>query len=98
MESYYMIELDYFDAEMLRDNRFNEVEEKIVNFLQNSGKLVSLSISGKEAIIWVILKAYSEEEVIKTMNSIEVGYDFSYDYYFINHYEVVQEMSSFSLN
>jgi len=93
-----MIELDYFNAEVLENNRFEEIEKIIVDFLQNSGKLVSLSMSAEEAIIWVVLRAYAEEEVIKTINSISVGYDLSYEYYFLNHYEVVQEIGSFSLN
>lgn len=93
-----MIEVDYFNPEVLENSRFEEVEKIIIDFLHNSGKLVSLSVSNDEAILWVVLKAYSEEEVIKTINSIPLDYDLSYDYYFLNHYEIIQEIGSFSLN
>lgn len=93
-----MIELDYFDPNVYESDNFGEKEEIIVNFLRNCGKLVSLSVSNDEALIWVVLRANSEEEVIKTINAIPVGYELSYEYYFLHHYEIIQEIGSFSLN
>ena len=98
MEQHYMIELDYFDPQVYEMNTFAEKEEIIVDYLRNCGKLVSLSVSNDDAIIWAVLKAESEEEVIKTINSIQVGYELSYEYYFLHHFEVVHEIGAFSLN
>jgi len=93
-----MIEMDYFDPVVYKNNAFAEKEEIIVNYLRNSGKLVSLSINHDDALMWIVLNAESEEDVIKTINDIPVGYELSYEYYFLHHYEVVQEISAFSLN
>ena len=93
-----MIEMDFFDPKVYKENGFAEKEEIIVEYLRNSGKLVSLSISHDDALIWIVLKAESEEDVIKTINAIPVGYELSYEYYFLHHYEVVQGIAAFSLN
>ena len=98
MENHYMIELDYFNPEVYESGSFEKVQDTIVSHLHNCGKLVSLSMSNDEAIVWVVLKAQAEEEIIEVINSIPVGYELSYEYYFLNHYEVIQEIGSFSLN
>jgi len=93
-----MIELDYFNPEVYESGSFEKIENIIVNHLHNCGKLVSISVSKDEAILWVVLKTISEEELIHIINSIPIGYELSYEYYFLNHYEVIQEIGSFSLN
>ena len=98
MENHYMVELDYFNPQVYESGSFEEVQNTIISYLSNSGKLVSLSMSDDEAIVWVVLKMHAEEEVIELMNSIPVGYVLSYEYYLLNHFEVIQEIGSFSLN
>ena len=93
-----MVELDYFNPKVYESGSFEEVQNTIISYLSNSGKLVSLSMSDDEAIVWVVLKMHTEEEVIELMNSIPVGYVLSYEYYLLNHFEVIQEIGSFSLN
>jgi sialic acid synthase SpsE len=98
MENHYMVELDYFNPQVYESGSFEEVQNTIISYLSNSGKLVSLSMSDDEAVVWVVLKMNAEEEVIELMNSIPVGYVLSYEYYLLNHFEVIQEIGSFSLN
>jgi hypothetical protein len=98
MEYHFMVELDYFNPEVYEKGSFENELNIILNHLRNSGKVQSLSLSHEDAIIWVVLKLDTEEELIELLDSIPLPYEISYEYYFLNHYEVIQEISSFSLN
>ncbi len=98
MEQHFMVELDYFNPIVYKENNFEEIENIILTHLRNSGKLVSIAMSIDDALMWIVIKAESEEMVIKTINAIPVDYELSYEYYFMHHYEVVQEIGAFSLN
>ncbi len=98
MEQHFMVELDYFNPVVYKEDNFEEIENIILTHLRNSGKLVSIAMSIDDALMWIVIKADTEEEVIKTINTIPVGYELSYEYYFMHHYEVVHEIGAFSLN
>jgi len=98
MEYHFMVELDYFNPEVYETGSFEKVINTILDYLRNSGKLLSLSLSPEDALIWVVLKFDSEEELIEVLDAIPLAYEISYEYYFLSHYEVIQEIGSFSLN
>ena len=98
MEYHFMVELDYFNPEIYEKGSFENEINTIISYFRNSNKLLSLSLSPEDALIWVVLKLDSEEELIELLDSVPLNYEISYEYYFLNHYEVIQEIGSFSLN
>ena len=93
-----MVELDYFNPEIYESGSFDDVINKILTYLRNSGSLISLSMSPEDAIMWIVLKLDNEVDLIDLMDSIPLDYEISYEFYFLSHFEYVQEIGSFSLN
>ncbi|MGE5354719.1 MAG: hypothetical protein ACM3PT_00630 [Deltaproteobacteria bacterium] len=98
MDLHYMVELDYYIPELEEDGKLEEIENLIIAFLNTTGRLISLSLSHEEAVFWLVMRVDSEDEIVEIMNSIPVDYELSFDYFQLDHYEVIQEIGSFSLN
>jgi hypothetical protein len=93
-----MVELDYYVPELEENGTLEEIENVIIAYMNSTGKLVSLSLSHDEAVFWLVLRVENEEEIVDLMNLIPVEHELSFDYFQLDHYEVVQEIGSFSLN
>jgi hypothetical protein len=98
MELHYMVELDYYVPELEENGTLEEIENVIIAYMNSTGRLVSLSLSHDEAVFWLVLRVENEEEIVDLMNLIPVEHELSFDYFQLDHYEVVQEIGSFSLN
>ncbi len=98
MENHFMVELDYFNPDIFDEEQYRIALEAIIEHVSISDKLISLSVSQEEGIVWVILKVGSEDELINLFNSIPVDYELSYDYFKLNYHSEVREIGSFSLN
>lgn len=93
-----MVELDYYNPEMEDDGNLDQAESIIIAHMNNTGRLLSLSLSNEEAVFWMVLRVEKEEDIIEILNSIPLDYELNYDYFQLDHYEVIQEIGSFSLN
>jgi hypothetical protein len=93
-----MVELDYYVPELEENGTLEEIENVIIAYMNSTGRLVSLSLSHDEAVFWLVLRVENEEEIVDLMNLIPVEHELSFDYFQLDHYEVVQEIGSFSLN
>lgn len=98
MDNHFMVELDYFNPDVFDEGQYKIALDAIIEHISNSDKLVSLSVSQEEAIVWIILRVSSEDELINLLNSIPVDYELSYDYFRLNYHSEVREIGSFSLN
>jgi hypothetical protein len=98
MELHYMVELDYYNPDIEEDGNLEDIENLIIAHMNSTGRLISLSLSNDEAVFWLVLRVENEDEIIEIMNSIPVDYELAYEYFQLDHYEVIQEIGSFSLN
>lgn len=98
MSYHYMVELDYYNPELDEKYKVEDIENIIIAHFSISGKMVSISLSNLESIFWIILKVDVEEEIVELMNTIPIDFELSYDFFMLDHFEVEQEISSFSLN
>ncbi len=93
MDNHFIVELDYFNPDVFDEEQYKIALDIIVEHISNS-----LSVSQEEAIVWIILRVNSEDELINLFNSIPVDYELSYDYFRLNYHTEVREIGSFSLN
>jgi hypothetical protein len=98
MDLHYMVELDYFIPELEEDGKLEEIEALIISYMNTTGNLISLSLSNDEAVFWLVLRVEKEQDIIDIMNAIPVDYELAYEFFQLDHYEVIQEIGSFSLN
>ena len=93
-----MFELDYFNIELSDNESIEEVENIVMAHLSMSGKMISLSLNSEESIFWIVVRVNTEDEIIELINSIPLDFELSYEFFRLDHYEVIQEIGSFSLN
>jgi hypothetical protein len=93
-----MVELDYYNPEMEEDGNLDQAEGIIIAHMNSTGRLLSLSLCNEEAVFWMVLRVEKEEDIIEILNSIPLEYELNYEFFQLDHYEVIQEIGSFSLN
>ena len=98
MEKHYLVEFDFFDPSIKDLIRFQERQDKVVNEFKKTNRIISLSVSQEEAIMWVVIKAESESELVFVLDSLNFP-DFSdYEYYELNMHVTINSYESYSMN
>ena len=98
MEDHYMVELDFFNEESFDEENLEREINTLVTYFRNSGKLVSMGLNMDLAIFWLVIKSNTEDELTELIENVPLNHEVSYDYFLLNHYEIIQEIGSFSLN
>jgi len=98
MENHYMVELDLLADESFLQGDLEVEINALINYFRNSGKMVSMGLSLDDAVMWLVLKSENEEELVELIFNIPSKHEISFDYYLLNHFEIIQEIGSFSLN
>ena len=98
MEKHFLIEFDFFDPEIVDYLDFEERQDRIIDLFKRTNRVVSLSVSDDEAIMWVVMKAESESELVFVLDSMEFPQHTEYEYFELNLHVSVNTFESYSLN
>jgi len=93
-----MVELDIFGDDALLHADVEVEINALITYFRNSGKMVSMGLSLDDGVMWLVLKSENEEELMDLIFNIPSQNEISFDYYILNHFEIIQEIGSFSLN
>lgn len=98
MEKHYLVEFDYFDPTIKDYVVLKERQGEIIDLFKSTKRIVSLSVSDDEGIIWVVMKASSESDLVFVLDSMEFPNNTDYEYYELNLHVSVDTYESYSLN
>jgi len=98
MEKHFLVEFDFFDPQIEDIIVFEDRQQKIINEFKKTDRVVSLSVSDNEAVMWVVLKAESESELVFTMDSLVFPENVDYEYFELNLHISINTFESYSLN
>jgi hypothetical protein len=98
MDKHFLIEFDYFDPNIKDNVDLQSRQNKIIDLFKSSDRIVSLSVSDDEAIMWIVMKANSESDLVFVMDTMEFPDNIDYDYFELNLHVSVNTFESYSLN
>lgn len=98
MEKHYLIEFDFFDPDIKDFTLFQERQNEIIDLFKSTNMIVSISVSDDEAIMWVVMKAASESDLVFVLDSTSFPNNTDYDYFELNLHVSVNTFESYSLN
>lgn len=98
MEKHFLIEFDYFDPTIKDYVVFQERQNEIIDLFKATNRIVSLSVSDDEAIMWVVMKAASESDLVFVLDTMEFPKNTDYEYFELNLHVSVNTFESYSLN
>lgn len=98
MDKHFLIEFDYFDPKVKDVIVFQERQNRIIDLFKSSDRIISLSVSDDEAIMWVVMKADSESDLVYVMDTMDFPENTDYDYFELNLHVSVNTFESYSLN
>jgi len=98
MDKHFLIEFDYFDPTLKDFLDYEERQNRIIEAFKNTNRVISLSVSEEESIIWVVMKAESETELVYLMDSLSLPENTEYDYFELNMHLSISTFESYSLN
>lgn len=98
MDKHYLVEFDYFDPNIKDFAILKEKQQEIIELFKSTNRIVSLSVSDDEAIMWVVIKAGSESELVFVLDSMDFPNHTDYEYFELNLHVSVNTFESYSLN
>jgi hypothetical protein len=98
MEKHFLIEFDYFDPTIKDYVVFQERQNEIIDLFKATNRIVSLSVSDDEAIMWVVIKAASESDLVFVLDTMNFPENTDYEYFELNLHVSVNTFESYSLN
>ena len=98
MDKHFLIEFDYFDPNVKDLADFQTRQNKIIELFKSSDRIISLSVSDDEAIMWIVMKANSESDLVFVLDTMEFPENTDYDYFELNLHVSVNTFESYSLN
>ncbi|HAQ37878.1 MAG TPA: hypothetical protein DCQ58_05155 [Saprospirales bacterium] len=98
MEKHFLIELDYFDPEIQEAFLYDEKLDQIIAELKTTNRVVSISISEEQAVMWIVMKASSESDLEFVLDSLKLPEVSSYDFYLLDYHVSINTYESYSLN
>mgnify|MGYP000870668235 CR=1 FL=1 len=98
MEKHYIVEFDFFDPSVKNTHVFDERQNKIIDLFKSTNRVLSLSVSESEAIMWVVIRVQSESELVFLMDSLDFPDECDYDYFELNMHVSINTFESYSLN
>ena len=98
MDKHFLVEFDYFDPSVRDFDVFQERQKEIIELFKNTSRIVSLSVSDDEAIMWVVMKAASESDLVFVLDTLDFPRNSEYEYFELNLHVSVNTFESYSLN
>ena len=98
MEKHFLIEFDFFDPAIKDYVDLQERQDQIIELFKRTNRVMSLSVSDDEAIMWVVMKAESESELVFVLDSLAFPEHTEYEYFELNLHVTVNTFESYSLN
>ena len=98
MEKHFLIELDFFDPNVKDVVVFQHRQNELIELLKSTNRVLSLSVSENEAIMWIVMKAESESELVFIMDSLQFPENAEYEYFELNLHVSINTFESYSLN
>lgn len=98
MDKHYLIEFDFFDPNIKDLLVFEERQNRIIELFKSTNRIISLSVSDDEAIMWIVMKAASESDLVFELDSMDFPENVEYEYFVLNLHVSVNTFESYSLN
>ena len=98
MDKHYLVEFDFFDPNIKDLLVFEERQSKIIELFKSTNRIISLSVSDDEAIMWIVMKAASESDLVFELDSMDFPENVEYEYFVLNLHVSVNTFESYSLN
>jgi len=98
MDKHYLIELDYFDPEIQEAILYDEKVDQIIAELKTTNRVISISISEEQAVMWIVMKASSDSDLDFVLDSLKFPGICSYDFYMLDYHVSINTYESYSLN
>ncbi len=98
MDKHFLIELDYYDPEIQEAFAYDEKVDQIIAELKKTNRVVSISISEEQAVMWIVMKASSESDLEFALDSLKLPEVSSYDFYLLDYHVSINTYESYSLN
>jgi hypothetical protein len=98
MDKHYIIELDYFDPEIQEGIQYDEKVDQIIAELKQTNRVVSISISEENAVMWIVMKASSDADLDFVLDSLKLPGTCSFDFYLLDYHVTINSYESYSLN
>ena len=98
MDKHYLVEFDFFDPNIKDLLVFEERQSKIIELFKSTNRIISLSVSDDEAIMWIVMKAASESDLVLELDSMDFPENVEYEYFVLNLHVSVNTFESYSLN
>ena len=98
MEKHFIIELDFFNPSIEDAYAYERKQNKIIELFKKTNRVLSISVSGDEAVMWVVMVSESEDELQSYLATMEFPDFTGYEYYELNLHVSINSFESYSLN
>lgn len=98
MEKHFIIELDFFNPSIEDGYAYERKQNQIIEIFKRTKRVLSISVSGNEAVMWVVMVAESEKELQSYLANIEFPDFTGYEFYELNLHVSINSFESYSLN